>query len=90
MRRPIPPEIGVLVHLTSYISYFNAQTGPIPTSLGLIHPLQTFDVESNSMNGDLFKPEYSGPAGLTEVVNFRASLNGFGGNIPARSAGGGS
>ncbi|KAL7531022.1 hypothetical protein ACHAXR_003808 [Thalassiosira sp. AJA248-18] len=78
----IPPEIGVLVYLTSYISFFNAQSGPIPTSLGLITPLQTFDVESNNMDGSLFQPQYSGPDGLTEVVNFRASLNNFRGNIP--------
>jgi len=79
---PIPPEIGVLVYMTSYISFFNAQSGPIPTSLGLVAPLQTFDVESNNMEGELFQPEYSGPNGLTEVVNFRASLNNFRGNIP--------
>ena len=78
----IPPEIGVLVYMTSYISFFNAQSGPIPTSLGLIAPLQTFDVESNNMDGDLFQPEYSGSNGLTEVINFRASLNNFRGNIP--------
>ena len=75
----IPPEIGVLVYMTSYISFFNAQTGPIPTSLGLITPLQTFDVESNNMDGDLFQPEYYG---LREIVNFRASLNNFKGSIP--------
>ncbi|KAL3789360.1 hypothetical protein HJC23_006514 [Cyclotella cryptica] len=79
---PIAPEIGVLKYLTSYISFFNAQSGPIPTSLGLITPLQTFDVESNNMDGDLFKPEYSGPSGLKEIVNFRASLNNFVGTIP--------
>lgn len=78
----IPPEIGVLVYMTSYISFFNAQNGPIPTSLGLIKPLQTFDVESNNMDGNLFQPEYSGPRGLTEVVNWRTSLNNFRGNIP--------
>lgn len=79
MEGTIPPEIGVLVYLTSYISFFNAQTGPIPTSLGLILPLQTFDVESNNMDGDLFKPEFYG---LQEIVNFRASLNNFRGTIP--------
>ena len=57
MKGPIPPKIGVLVYLTSYISFFNAQTGPIPTSLGLICPLRTFDVKSNSMDGNLFRPE---------------------------------
>eukprot|EP00571_Detonula_confervacea_P017318 CAMPEP_0172297450 /NCGR_PEP_ID=MMETSP1058-20130122/468_1 /TAXON_ID=83371 /ORGANISM="Detonula confervacea, Strain CCMP 353" /LENGTH=650 /DNA_ID=CAMNT_0013006605 /DNA_START=35 /DNA_END=1987 /DNA_ORIENTATION=- len=82
MAGPIPPEIGVFVYMTSYISFFNAQAGPIPTSLGLIEPLQTFDVESNNMDGNLFQPEYSGPGGLTEIVNFRASLNNFRGNIP--------
>ena len=82
MAGEIPPEIGALVYLTSYISWFNAQTGPIPTSLGLIAPLETFDVESNDMGGDLFQPEYSGPEGLTELVAFRASLNNFGGTIP--------
>ena len=82
MAGPIPPEIGVLAYMTSYISFFNAQAGPIPTSLGLITPLQTFDVESNNMDGELFQPEYSGPGGLTEMVNFRASLNNFRGNIP--------
>ncbi|KAL7472640.1 hypothetical protein ACHAXS_013019 [Conticribra weissflogii] len=79
MEGTIPPEIGVLVYLTSYISFFNAQTGPIPTSLGLILPLQTFDVESNNMDGELFKPEFHG---LQEIVNFRASLNNFRGTIP--------
>lgn len=78
----IPPEIGVLTFMTSYISFFNAQSGSIPTSLGLITPLQTFDVESNNMDGDLFQPEYSGSEGLTEIVNFRASLNNFRGEIP--------
>ena len=82
MAGELPPEIGALVYLTSYISWFNAQTGPIPTSLGLIAPLETFDVESNDMGGDLFQPEYSGPEGLTELVAFRASLNNFGGTIP--------
>jgi len=79
MEGTIPPEIGVLVYMTSYISFFNAQTGPIPTSLGLILPLQTFDVESNNMDGDLFKPEFYG---LQEIINFRASLNNFRGTIP--------
>ena len=79
---PIAPEIGVLQYMTSYISFFNAQEGPIPTSLGLITSLQTFDVESNNMDGDLFKPEYSGPDGLKEIVNFRTSLNNFVGSIP--------
>ena len=78
----IPNELGVLVYLTSYISFFNAQSGPIPTSLGLVTPLQTFDVESNNMDGDLFQPDYVGEGGLTEVVNFRASLNNFRGRIP--------
>ncbi|ACI64439.1 predicted protein [Thalassiosira pseudonana CCMP1335] len=82
MSGPIPPEIGVLVYLTTYISFFNAQTGSIPTALGLIAPLQTFDVESNNLDGDLFKPEYSGPNGLKEIVNWRASLNNFAGPIP--------
>ena len=68
--------------MTSYISFFNAQSGPIPTSLGLITPLETFDVESNAMEGDLFQPEYSGPDGLKNLVNFRASLNNFRGVIP--------
>lgn len=82
MEGPIPPEIGVLVYMTSYISFFNAQNGPIPTSLGLVKPLQTFDVESNNMNGNLFQPDYAGPDGLTDIVNFRASLNNFNGDIP--------
>jgi hypothetical protein len=34
------------------------------------------------MDGDLFKPEYSGPDGLKEIVNFRTSLNNFVGSIP--------
>ncbi|KAL7522168.1 hypothetical protein ACHAWX_007742, partial [Stephanocyclus meneghinianus] len=82
MAGPIAPEIGALKYMTSYISFFNAQSGPIPTSLGLITPLQTFDVESNNMEGELFKPEYCGPNGLKELVNFRASLNNFVGSIP--------
>ena len=82
MAGPIPPEIGVLVYMSSYISFYNAQSSPIPTSLGLILPLETSDVESNNMDGNLFQPEYSGPDGLTEVINFRASLNNFQGNIP--------
>ena len=80
---PIPPEIGVLQYMTSYISFFNAQSGAIPTSLGLITPLETFDVESNNMDGNLFQPEYAGPDGLTNIVNFRASLNNFRGDVPA-------
>ena len=83
MQGPIPPELGILQYLTSYISFFNAQTGPIPTSLGLITPLQTFDVESNNMSGELFQPDYAGPNGLRNVVNFRASLNNFRGSIPS-------
>ena len=80
---PIPPEIGVLQYMTSYISFFNAQSGPIPTTLGLITPLETFDVESNNMDGELFQTEYAGPNGLTNLVNFRASLNNFRGVIPS-------
>ena len=34
------------------------------------------------MEGDLFQQEYSGPEGLKNVVNFRASLNNFRGTIP--------
>ena len=79
----IPPEIGVLKYMTSYISFFNAQTGPLPSTLGYIKPLATFDVESNELEGDLFQPEYAGPDGLTEIINFRASLNNFAGTIPA-------
>ena len=79
----IPPEIGVFFAMTSYISFFNAQTGPLPTTLGYITPLETFDVESNNMDGPLFQPEYAGPDGLREIVNFRASLNNFIGTIPA-------
>ena len=83
MMGTIPPEIGVLVYMTSYISFFNAQSGPIPTTLGLIAPLETFDVESNNMSGELFQPEYSGPDGLKNMVNFRASVNNFAGTIPS-------
>ena len=79
----IPPEIGVFVAMTSYISFFNFQTGPIPTTLGYILPLQTFDVERNNLDGPLFQPENAGPDGLKEIVNFRASLNNFVGTIPA-------
>ncbi|KAL3783278.1 hypothetical protein ACHAW5_010270 [Stephanodiscus triporus] len=79
----IPPEIGVLVYMESYISFFNAQSGPIPTTLGLLKLLETFDVESNNMEGDLFQPEYIGLDGLTNIVNFRASINNFGGTIPS-------
>ena len=75
----IAPEIGVLVYLTSYISFFNAQSGPIPTTLGLLTSLETFDIESNNMDGNLFQPEYMP---LTNLVNFRASINNFGGTIP--------
>ncbi len=82
MAGTIPPEIGVLVYMASYISFFNAQSGPIPTTLGLIRPLETFDVESNNMEGNLFQPEYIGPDGLTNIVNFRASMNNFDGSIP--------
>jgi hypothetical protein len=78
----IPPEIGVLVYLASYISFFNAQSGPIPLTLGQLKSLETFDVESNNMEGNLFQPEYIGPDGLTSIVNFRASINNFGGTIP--------
>lgn len=79
----IPPEIGVLVYMESYISFFNAQSGPIPTTLGLLKLLETFDVESNNMEGGLFQPEYIGPDGLTNIVNFRASINNFAGTIPS-------
>jgi len=79
----IPPEIGTFFAMTSYISFFNAQTGPIPSTLGYILPLETFDVESNNLDGPLFQPEYAGPDGLREIVNFRASLNNFIGTIPA-------
>ena len=50
----IPPEIGVFFAMTSYISFFNAQNGPLPTTLGYITPLETFDVESNNMDGHYF------------------------------------
>eukprot|EP00574_Skeletonema_japonicum_P006502 CAMPEP_0201737828 /NCGR_PEP_ID=MMETSP0593-20130828/43408_1 /ASSEMBLY_ACC=CAM_ASM_000672 /TAXON_ID=267983 /ORGANISM="Skeletonema japonicum, Strain CCMP2506" /LENGTH=639 /DNA_ID=CAMNT_0048231889 /DNA_START=12 /DNA_END=1931 /DNA_ORIENTATION=+ len=79
----IPPEIGVFFAMTSYISFFNAQTGALPTTLGYILPLETFDVESNNLEGPLFQPEYAGPDGLKEIKNFRASLNNFVGTIPA-------
>lgn len=79
----IPPEIGVFFAMTSYISFFNAQSGPLPSTLGYILPLETFDVESNNLDGPLFQPEYAGPDGLKEIVNFRASLNNFVGTIPA-------
>ncbi len=82
MAGAIPPEIGVLVYLASYISFFNAQSGPIPLTLGLLKSLETFDVESNNMEGNLFQPEYIGQDGLTSIVNFRASINNFGGTIP--------
>lgn len=83
MAGPIAPEIGALKYMTSYISFFNAIDGPIPTSLGLITPLQTFDVEGNFMDGDLFKPEYTGADGLKDIVNFRASMNNFVGSLPS-------
>ena len=79
----IPPEIGVFTRMTSYISFFNAQTGPLPSTLGYITPLSTFDVESNNLEGDLFQPEYAGPDGLRNITAFRASLNNFVGTIPA-------
>jgi hypothetical protein len=37
----IPPEIGTFFAMTSYISFFNAQTGTIPSTLGYILPLET-------------------------------------------------
>ena len=79
----IPPEIGVFYAMTSYISFFNAQSGPLPSTLGYISPLETFDVESNNLDGPLFQPEFAGADGLTEIINFRASLNNFVGTIPA-------
>ena len=82
MAGPIPPEIGVLVYMTTYISFFNAQSGPIPTSLGLLKGLETFDVESNNMDGALFQSEYVGAAGTPNMVHFRTSLNNFVGSIP--------
>eukprot|EP00585_Thalassiosira_rotula_P009655 CAMPEP_0196147902 /NCGR_PEP_ID=MMETSP0910-20130528/26457_1 /TAXON_ID=49265 /ORGANISM="Thalassiosira rotula, Strain GSO102" /LENGTH=1211 /DNA_ID=CAMNT_0041410433 /DNA_START=148 /DNA_END=3779 /DNA_ORIENTATION=+ len=82
MMGTIPLEIGALVFMSSYISSFNAISGPIPTSLGLIAPLQTFDVSSNNMGGELFQAEYSGPDGLAEVVQFVVDSNNFQGNIP--------
>ena len=68
--------------MTSYISFFNAQSGPIPTSLGLLKGLETFDIESNNMDGVLFQPEFVGAEGMSNIVNFRASLNNFVGSIP--------
>ncbi len=82
MAGQIPPEIGVLVYMTSYISFFNAQSGPIPTSLGLLKGLETFDVESNKMDGVLFQPEFVSAEGMSNIVNFRTSLNNFVGSIP--------
>lgn len=82
MAGQLPPEIGVLVYMTTYISFFNAQSGPIPTTLGLLKGLETFDVESNKMDGTLFQPEYTGADGLANIVNFRTSLNSFVGTIP--------
>lgn len=35
------------------------------------------------MSGELFQPDYAGPNGLRNVVNFRASLNNFRGSIPS-------
>ena len=35
------------------------------------------------MDGNLFQPEYAGADGLTNIVNFRASLNNFRGDVPA-------
>ena len=50
MAGQIPPEIGVLVYMSTYIAFFNANpVGPIPTSLGLFRGLETLDVESNNM-----------------------------------------
>ena len=82
MAGQIPPEIGILVYMTTYIAFFNAQSGPIPTSLGLLKGLETFDVESNNMDGVLFQPEYVGTEGIRNIVNFRTSLNNFVGSIP--------
>lgn len=83
MAGQIPPEIGVLVYMTTYIAFFNAQSGPIPTSLGLLRGLETFDVESNNMDGVLFQPEYVGAEGITNIINFRTSLNNFVGSVPS-------
>jgi len=77
----IPPEIGVLSYLTSYISFTNAQSGQIPSTLGLITPLETFDVEFNNMDGTLFQEEYM--TSLTNLVNWRTSNNNFVGSIPS-------
>jgi Leucine-rich repeat (LRR) protein len=82
MSGTLPPEIGVLKFMTSFISSYNFIQGSIPTSLGLITPLKTFDIESNYMSGELFKPEYAGTEGLKEIVNFKASWNSFTGSIP--------
>jgi hypothetical protein len=82
MRGTLPPEIGVLKFMTSFISFYNYIKGTIPTSLGLITHLQTFDIEGNFMNGELLKPEYAGANGLKEIVNFKASSNSFTGSIP--------
>ena len=49
----IPPEIGVFKYMTSYISYENALTGPLPTTLGYITPLETLDVSRNQLDGDI-------------------------------------
>eukprot|EP00984_Skeletonema_dohrnii_P010207 scaffold3982_cov72-Skeletonema_dohrnii-CCMP3373.AAC.1 len=69
--------------MKSYISSINAQSGSLPSTLGYVLPLETFDVESNNLDGPLFQPEYAGTDGLKEIINFRASLNNFVGTIPA-------
>lgn len=80
----IPPELGALIYLTSYISFTNGITGPIPTTLGNIAPLEIFDVEFNSMDGNLFQPEfYAESSDLTSLIHFRASSNNFVGSIPS-------
>lgn len=75
-------QFGNVLNLNLQSNSMRGALPPLPTSLGLIRPLQTFDVESNNMDGKLFKPKYNGPDSLTELVNFRASLNNFRGNIP--------
>ena len=68
--------------MTSYSAYENQQTGSIPPTLGLITQLQEFDVEDNSMTGQLFQ-NVVGPNGLKNLVKWRASINSFEGTIPS-------
>ena len=70
----IPPEMGALIFMTSYIFFGNWITGPIPTSLGLIKPLKHWMWN---------RTEWTAPSSSLSIgiLQFLASNNNFDGNV---------